>query len=143
MLKAVLDSNIFVSALVVPVGKPAQVVKHAREETFALCLSEDILQETNIALHRRHIQKRFHPMDEGIEEFLASLEGICQLVSVQHVENIVPNDPPDNLVLACAVEGKADYLVSGNLHLLDLEQHRGIKIVTPAQFLEILATTRS
>jgi len=82
-------------------------------------------------------------MDEGIEEFLASLEGICQLVSVQHVENIVPNDPPDNLVLACAVEGKVDYLVSGNLHLLDLEQHRGIKIVTPAQFLEILATPRS
>ena len=82
-------------------------------------------------------------MDKGIEEFLASLEGICQLVSVQHAENIVPNDPPDNLVLACAVEGKADYLVSGNLHLLDLEQHRGIKIVTPAQFLEILATPRS
>ena len=143
MFKAVLDSNILVSALVVPVGKPAQVIKHAHEETFALCLSEDILQETNIALHRRHIQRRFHPTEERIEEFLAALRDFCQLVTVQHVENIILNDPPDNLVLACAVEGKADYLVSGNLHLLDLEQHRGVKIVTPAQFLEILTSTRS
>jgi putative PIN family toxin of toxin-antitoxin system len=143
MLKAVLDTNVLVSALIVEYGNPAQIIVRAHAEKFSLLLSEDILKETRVALHYKHIQKRFHPTDQAIEEFLARLRVSCALVPVQHVENIVTNDPPDNLVLACAVEGKADYLVSGNLHLLDLEQHRGVKIVTPTRFLEILATTRS
>lgn len=138
MIKAALDTNMIVSALIMRQGKPAQIVASAREGKFALFLSEDIFREANVAFHRAHIQKRFHPTDEGIQEFLSALRGICQLVSVQHVENIVTNDPPDNLVLAGAVEGDADYLVSGNLHLLNLKQHRRVTIVTPNQFLEIL-----
>ncbi|MDE3089054.1 MAG: putative toxin-antitoxin system toxin component, PIN family, partial [Chloroflexota bacterium] len=67
VLKAVLDTNIFVSALIVPVGKPAQIVSHAREQQFTLLLSKEIIHETRDALHRRHIQKRFHPTDENIE----------------------------------------------------------------------------
>jgi len=54
------------------------------------------------------------------------------------VENIITEDPPDNIVLACAVQSNADYLVSGNLHFLNLKEYRNIKMVTPAQFLEIL-----
>ncbi len=75
---------------------------------------------------------------KGIEEFLSALRDLGRIVAVHQVENLVPNDPPDNLVLACAVEGNADYLVSGNLHLLNLKEHRGVKMVTPAQFLEII-----
>jgi len=138
MIKATLDTNILVSALIAPVGKPAQIVARARQGELALCLSEDIFRETDIALRRQHIQKRFHPSDDGIQEFLSALRGICQFISVSNVENLIPQDPPDNLVLACAVEGEADYLVSGNLHLLNLKQHLGVKIITPNQFLKIL-----
>jgi len=138
MPTAVLDTNILVSTLIVPIGKPAQIVMRAYQQQFALLLSEEILQETRNALHRKHIQKRFHPTDQDIEGFLARLRANCALISIQHIENIIPQDPPDNVVLACAVGGQADYLVSGNLHLLDLKHHRGVKMVTPAQFLEIL-----
>lgn len=138
MIKAVLDTNVLVSAFIIEQGKPAQIVSRAYVQDFSLLLSEAILQETQTALHYKHIQKRFHPTEQAIEKFLFRLRTSSTLLSVRNIENIVPHDPPDNLVLACAVEGGADYLVSGNLHLLDLKQHRGVKIVTPAQFLNIL-----
>ncbi len=65
------------------------------------------------------------------------------LIEVESVENLIPQDPPDNIVLACAVEGGADYLVSGDQHLLDLKQHRRVKIVTSAQFLSILQSIKN
>ncbi len=138
MLRVVLDTNVIVSALIVKVGKPAQIVAYARDGKFILMLSQDILREARGIFHRKHIQKRFHPSEEGIEEFLTALRDSGTLIPVQHIENVIPNDPPDNLVLACAVEGNADYLVSGNKHFLKLKQHRNIQMVTPAQFLEIL-----
>ncbi|MBI5653575.1 MAG: putative toxin-antitoxin system toxin component, PIN family [Chloroflexi bacterium] len=143
MLKVVLDTNVLVSALIMKQGKPGQIIAQAHERTFSLLLADGILQETRVALHYKHIQKRFHPTDQSIEDFLSKLRVICTMVVIQQIEKIIPQDPPDNIVLACAVEGGADYLVSGNLHLLDLKQHRGVKIVTPAQFLEILKSTRS
>jgi hypothetical protein len=50
----------------------------------------------------------------------------------------VTRDPKDNPVVACAVEGRAGYIVSGDLDLLDLGEHRGIQVVTPRRFLELL-----
>ena len=141
MIKAVLDTNVLVSAFIIKQGKPAQIVSRAYVQDFSLLLSEAILRETQIALHYKHIQKRFHPTEQAIEKFLFRLRTGGILLSVRNIENIISNDPPDNLVLACAVEGGADYLVSGNKHLLNLKQHRGVKIVTPAQFLEILKST--
>ncbi|WP_338140453.1 PIN domain-containing protein [Candidatus Methanoperedens sp. BLZ2] len=52
--------------------------------------------------------------------------------------NVIVKDPADDRILECAVEGEVDYLVSGNKHLLDVKEFRGIKIVTPKQILEIL-----
>jgi hypothetical protein len=52
--------------------------------------------------------------------------------------NVIVKDPADDRILECAVEGEVDYLVSGNKHLLDVKEFRGIKIVTVRQILEIL-----
>jgi predicted nucleic acid-binding protein len=56
--------------------------------------------------------------------------------------NIVRNDPADNRYLECAVEGAADYLVSGDQDLLDLHEHSGIRIVRPRTFLEAVRSYR-
>jgi putative PIN family toxin of toxin-antitoxin system len=138
MIKAVLDTNVVVSALIVRYGKPAQIVAYANARKFQLMLSDYILEETREVLQRRHIQKRFHPAKTDIDRFLEKLSAASLIVSVTNVEIVIPNDPPDNRVLACAVEGGADYLVSGNDHLLDLSEHRGVQVVSPARFLEIL-----
>jgi putative PIN family toxin of toxin-antitoxin system len=140
MIGAVLDTNILVSALIKPNGKPAQIIAHARAGKFTLILSEDILTEARGVLHRKHIQKKYHPTPDAIRDFLDALRDLAELVADAPVENLIPNDPPDNLIVACAVGGQADYLVSGNAHLLDLKQHGKIQMVTPAQFLIILTT---
>lgn len=141
MTKAVLDTNILVSALVIKVGKPAQVVVFAREGKFESILSEEIIKEARGIFHRKHIQKRFHPTDEEIEEFLDAVRAVSKFIKIEKVEDIITADASDNVVLACAVEGGADYLVSGDLHFLNLKEHRNVKMVTPAQFLEILASS--
>lgn len=138
MPKAVLDSNVIVSALIVPHGKPAQIILHAKQGKFICVLSAEILQEVRGILHRQHIQKKYHPSEQAIQDLLTVLQELSVMISVQSVENVITNDPPDNIVLACAVEGGVDYLVSGNLHFLNLKEYRNIKMVTPAQFLEIL-----
>lgn len=136
MLKAVLDTNVLVSALIKPEGKPGQiVVQHTK---FELVLSDDIVAEAREVLHRKHIQRRFHLADDEIEEFLGALRTFSTMIIGAPVENVIPNDPPDNLVLACAVGGEANYLVSGNEHILNLDNYRGIKMVKPAEFLRIL-----
>ncbi len=78
--------------------------------------------------------------DADIGEYLNRLRAVFSIKSVQQVEDVIKSDPPDNLVLACAVEVKVDYLVSGNVHFLELKEHRGIKMVSPSQFLEILSS---
>jgi predicted nucleic acid-binding protein len=52
----------------------------------------------------------------------------------------VPDDPDDDIVLACVVEGMADFIVSGDRHVLDLGEYRGIPIITVREFLERLQT---
>jgi uncharacterized protein len=139
MPKAVLDSNIIVSALIVPHGKPAQIILLAKEGKFQCTLSEEIIQEVRNVLQRKHIQKKYHPSENAIEDFIKIIRANSTFHTIQQVENIIPNDPPDNIVLACAVESRADYLVSGNLHFINLKDYRNVKMVTPAQFLEVLA----
>src|SRR4051794_34300876 len=114
MIGSVLDTNVLVSALIAGLGKPAQIISYAYAHKYQLILSEDILSETRAVLHRRHIQKRFHPSTAAIEEYLDRLRSISQMVVVGEVENVIAQDPPDNLILACASEGGAAYLVSGN-----------------------------
>ncbi len=138
MIKAVLDTNVIVSALIVRHGKPAQIVERAGVK-FHLLLSAAILAEAYEVLHRERIRIKFPISDEDIFWYLeVKLRHNATLVPPGSVENVIKNDPPDNLILACAVNGHADYLVSGNDHLLQLKEHRGIKMVSPAEFLNVL-----
>jgi len=66
------------------------------------------------------------------------LESICDIAAPERQIAVMMSDPYDNMVLECAVEAKADYIVSGDAHLLDLGEFEGIKIVNSARFLEIM-----
>ncbi len=70
-------------------------------------------------------------------EILFYLMKVCDLIEIKHKLNIIKEDPSDNIVLECAAEGKADYMISGDSHLLGLKEFRGIKILTPKQFVNL------
>lgn len=135
MSKVVLDTNVLVSALIVKVGKPAQILR--RIAAFELLTAEEILTELEEVLQRPHITRKYRLSAEDIREYLARLRAVSTLVPLQTSVAVVA-DPDDNMFVACAIDGGASYIVSGDPHLVDLGAYQGIAILTPAAFLRIL-----
>ena len=138
MMRTLLDTNVLVSTAIKPAGKPAQIFRQAAVR-FELVCCESVLEELADVLGRAHIQKRYKDLvtPERREQFIAVVRSLAVIVEVHSTLDVV-SDEDDNHVLACGVDGHADYLVSGDPHLTKLGEFEGIKIVTPDQFLEIL-----
>ncbi len=143
-MRAVLDTNVLVSAAIRKDGNPDQIVRLAGRK-FELLTSKYILTEVTQVLARKHIQAKYlsYLMAQDRRLLEQNLRAIAKTVMVKaktttRLRGAVPDDPEDEPVLACAVEGEANYLVTGDPHLLALQTFGGIKIVTPAQFLEVL-----
>ncbi len=140
-MRVVLDANVLVSGLLSSKGPPGKILDAWLEGQFRLCLSPQILQEIQCVLEYPHIQGR---LAEGQSQgLLAGLQKISLGVEGMLALDILTRDPSDNIYLACAVEAEADYLVSGNLvHFEEAgELFRGVRILSPRQFLDILSTS--
>lgn len=139
MIRAVLDANVFVSAVLSPRGIPARILATWRAEGFSLALSAPILREIGAVLHYPKILKRHGWPEDRVRLFLDDLAHLAVLTPGTLTLKVMGEDPPDNRYLECAVEAEAGYIVSGDHHLLNLQEYRGIHIVTPRVFLEVLA----
>ena len=126
-MKVVLDTNVLVSALIVRVGKPAQILRQIGK--FELLISEEILAETERVLHYDHIQKRYHPSEEDIATYLEELRKTSILVSVKSNDQVIKADPDDDMFLVCATAAKASPIVSGDHHLLNMGNFGDIQIL--------------
>src|SRR3954470_3610177 len=139
MTRAVLDSSVLVSAFLKPGSLPATLLLRAREGAFSLVLSSYIIQETAAVLIRpKHQASRSFTPDE-VARYCRDLLAVGELVGDLPNIEAVPDDPKDNPVVATAVAGRADYLVTGDrAHLLPLGEYRGVRMVSPRAFLELL-----
>lgn len=135
-MKAVLDVNLYVSGAIKQNGHPAQIIHRFGE--FAAVTSEAILRDIERVLHYDRIQKRFNLRDEKITAYLAELRTLHTIMPGILQVNLVHADPDDGKIIACAIEAGADYIITGDPHLLNLKEYQGIRIVTPRAFLEIL-----
>lgn len=139
MLRAVLDTSVLVSAFLRQGGINAKIL-HQGQTLYHLYLSEEILEETGrVLLTYDQIRKKYHYSDEEAMGYLETLiitatEVIKRLPKLE----VIKEDPKDNHVLACGLASKADYIVSKDDHLQDLEEYQGIKIVSSQEFWEIL-----
>jgi len=131
----VLDTNIVVSALITPEGGPGRVLEAWRAEQYNLCTSEMLIQEMEEVLLRRKFLKRPLQVVENAQSVVLRIRSYALIVSLEVIPRGVPNDPDDDVVLATAVAGRVDGIVSGDQHLLALGRHQGIAIMTPLQFL--------
>jgi len=139
VVRVVLDTNVVVSAYLVPTGKPARILSLGRQGKIDICLSEDILVEIKRTLLRPKLQKIHKATPQEIDRFLRAFMEVVNLVPGTMEVDEVDADPDDNKVLACALEGEADFIVSGDHHLTDIVSFRGIPIVKPDAFLGIIA----
>jgi putative PIN family toxin of toxin-antitoxin system len=138
VLKAVLDTNLFISALLTAEGNPAKILNRWKAGSFDLVISLPILKEIKRVILYPKIRKRLNWTDVEINEFLLGLAQFGFMASGESKVDIIKEDPTDNKYLACSQEGQADYIVTGDQHLLKEGRYKGTKIVTPKEFLEIL-----
>ena len=135
MIRVVLDTNVIVSALVFG-GVPRGVLELAEAGKCELFYSEPIQTEV-----RRVLAEKFDWPQTMIDEVLPVVWSMGKAVVPRITLNAVPADPDDNRILECAVAARAQVVVSGDRHLLDLQNYKSIPIATPRQFLELFVVT--
>lgn len=131
-LRAVLDTNVVVSAALKPHSLPAAIVSAATAQVFALCLSDAIRDEYQHVLTRG----KFGFPPALVSRFLADLEATARMVTPTE-RLAITRDPEDNKFLECAVEANASHLVTGNTRHFP-HQFRTIRVVTPREFFAFL-----
>lgn len=135
-MRAVIDTNVLISALIAPNGTPGRILRHL--EGLTVVSASKLRAELVRVLHYRHIAERYAIDEKVIGEFLALLDPATEIVSLDENIHIASRDPDDDKFLACAVAGRAAFVVSGDQHLLEIGAYKGIRILTPAEFLILL-----
>ena len=128
-MRVVLDSNIFVSALVKPGGRGEEAFLKLIEGTDQLIISKPIVLET-----LRVMAEKFSRDREEIARVAVFLAELGDVVETKQRLKVLEDDP-DNRVLECAVIGDADCIVTSDRKMLALGQYEGIRIVSLRQYL--------
>jgi uncharacterized protein len=136
-MRAVLDTNIFVSATLIKDGNEDRILRAWQRGEFELILSQEILKEIGRALLYQKLRKFRWMTEKEITVLLQLLAEESVLVSGK-VAARTSRDPDDDKFLAAAVEGGAKYVVTGDKDLLDLKHYRGVAIIRSAAFLKIV-----
>ena len=139
MKKIVIDTNIVVSALLRAESNPALVISLIMKPDLGLCrllLSEEIFTEYEEVLFRPQFKKL---NAKAVNKLLGHLKKEASWIKPETSINVIKEDPADNKFLECAVEGGADYIITGNTRHFPSQKFRGITILPPAEFLAEIA----
>jgi putative PIN family toxin of toxin-antitoxin system len=132
-LIAVFDTNILFSATGWR-GKPLECVQRARAGEVQVVTCPELIEEL-----AEKLEARLHFSAGQVAETIADYLGFLRVIQIPKVLMAVPRDPEDNMVLECAIEAEARYIVSGDKHLLELKEYRGIRIIRAADFLNLVS----
>ena len=128
--KVVFDTNVLISGYLWK-GLARRALEKVRSREWALLISNDAIDE----LIRVLAYDKFGLKPEEIGPIVRDLTEISEFVEVRTQIQIIEDDPTDNIFLALAIDGGADVIVSGDHHLLDLEEFEGIPIIPTRKFL--------
>jgi len=132
MIKVVLDTNVFISALFWK-GAPYEILKKVLEGAILNSISPQILKEI-----KEKLLYKFKLPPEKVREFLEIIIFNSQIVYPKKKLNVVKKDPSDNKVIECVLEAGASFVISGDKHLLEIKEYKEIKIVSSKEFLSYL-----
>lgn len=145
-IRAVLDTNVLLRGLTRATGPSREILEALVDaRAFHLVTSAEILAELGDVLQRPAFRRHVELTDFEIMRAIRGLRGVAQMVPGAYVElKTVPTDPDDNMVVACALEGEADYLVTDDrrdllpLKVVRVSGYRPVQVVTPRGFLRLL-----
>lgn len=133
MLRAVLDTNTLVSAVIAE-GNESKILLAAHRSDFKLVTSLEILKEFKEVISR----PKFGFSKRQINNVLLHIIEAAEIVQPNIKRDIIKEDPDDNKIIECAVFSKADFIVSGDNHLLKLKRADGIAIIRSTELLNQL-----
>lgn len=135
MHKAVVDANVFVSALLKP-GKPREVIEHLKADRFQLVYPEQLILE----LERAGAKPKLNIAQDEVTDLIRLITSKGVLVEPSAIMPVC-RDPADDVYLACATLSGVKFIVTGDEDLLSLGEHAGAKIIRPAEFLNLIASS--
>lgn len=138
MHRVVIDTNVLIRGIIQKSGFPFKVVKSWETGTIILITSRLIIEEVWTVLNYPKIKKKYALNEDYIKQIVLNLLRYSILIDNPLILEVIKEDPEDNKVLSTAIGGKADYIVSGDFHLLNLKDYKGIEIITPRKFCEIM-----
>jgi uncharacterized protein len=136
-LKVVLDTNVWISALLWG-GKPAAAIKAAEEGKIGIFASEEIVGEISQVLAYPKLPKICQAECLRHEELIEAVLKVVKFVEVTKKVNVVMEHPADDKFIECALAARADYIVSGDKHLLKVGSYKKTRIVSVNEFLQII-----
>lgn len=136
-MRVIFDTNIFISMLIWRDKRLELIYESFLQKYFDVYLAPEMIQELERVLNYSKFQKYLLQANLTIDEVIEAVISYCFVIKLpRKIARIVENDPSDDMFLACAIESKADFIVSGDKHLLALKSFQGILILTPQQFLD-------
>ncbi|MDY6824112.1 MAG: putative toxin-antitoxin system toxin component, PIN family [Thermodesulfobacteriota bacterium] len=139
-IRAVIDTSVMVSVAFAKEGVARQLRDLIADSAFVMVASRAILKELYEVLHYPHIVKQFKASETHIKEFTGMI--IEHAVITEGLYNIdgITDDPKDDMFIACALEGQADYIVSRDPHLRNIKHFQGIQIIDATTFISKIGT---
>jgi len=136
VLKAVIDTSVM-GSVAFPKGRLTRELRDMiADEAFILVTSKEIMAELYRVLHYPRILKKFPASKDDINEFFGLIMEHAVFTRGDYDFRKIPDDPADDMFLACAIEAKADFIVSRDPHLGNLKQFHGFGIVNVKEFVE-------
>jgi len=139
MLRVVFDTNVLVS-VIIRSGKPRELWNYVVDGKVVLILSDELVEEFNEVVQRSQFKR--YLKKPRLVKFQRALIQLSKIYRIKIRFAQVTEDPDDNIVLETAYSGRADYIVSGDKHLLRLAEFKGIRIVTVDGMFKILKRKR-
>ncbi len=138
MTRTVPDTNIVVSGLLWR-GNPRRILDAARDGIIKLYTSSVLLEELEDVLSREKFVRRLATANVTVQDLVSGFSALATVIEAEPIESVILVDPDDDAVLACALSADAEVIVSGDSDLLDLKEHKEIRILTATEFLAELS----
>ena len=135
-LKVVLDTNIIISSAISKNGNPAKIFELLLLEKIENYTTKEIIKEIETVFNRERIRKLITLTDK--EFIINTYKTFSVLISPDKKHKIVKEDKDDDKFIDCAIKAKAHYIISGDPHLTNLKEYKGIKIIKPSEFIHHL-----
>ena len=134
-MRITVDTNILISAAFWT-GDSNRIIDMVEEKEIELVLSKEIIEEFMRVLGCEEMQKKIVNKGLIMRRTVEKIVALSNIVEPSMKLDAVKDDPDDNKILECAIAGNADFIVSSDNHLLKLRDFKGMKIITPAEFLK-------